>query len=146
MKKILTFCIGLLFMTSCEKDEQPYNIWVEKSQYTLSDQGKANISVTVAPEDFDISKLEIGYYDIYETGEDPKLPGVGILSVTKDAQASGKWTVVIGLKVEGKPYAPNPKYSYKTDATVDFYALRASGEAVHTDKFKFSLDIKSSSL
>lgn len=144
IKKILMLCIGLLFMVACEKDQDQHEIVVEQTKYTLDDQGKATISCKVTPEDFDISNLKMGYHQVVKTIDDPSLPGVDIISVTKDAQTPGKWSVVIGLTgVDGKPYTPKPRYNYEIDATVDFYALKTSGEPIHTTKFQFSLDVKS---
>lgn len=145
MKKILMLCIGLLFMVACEKDQDQYEIVVEQTKYTLDDQGKVTISCKVIPEDFDISNLKMGYYDVKLHNEDGNVwSGADIMSVTKDAQTPGKWSVVIGLTgVDGKPYTPKPQYNYEMDATVDFYALKTSGEPIHTTKFQFSLDVKS---
>lgn len=143
MKKILMLCIGLLFMVACEKDQDQYEIVVEQTKYTLDDQGKVTISCKVIPEDFDISNLKMVYHQVSKTTDDPSTPGVDIISVTKDAQTPGKWSVVIGLVVDGKPYTPNSKYDYKMDATVDFFALKTDGEPIHTTKFQFSLDVKS---
>lgn len=149
MKNVLMLCIGLMFLVACEKEQDSIlpKIVVEQSKYTLDDQGKATISCNVTPKDFNISNLQMEYYDISGTTDDSDLLLllVDVISVTKDTQTPGKWNVEIGLTgVGGKPYTPKPTCYYTMDATVGFFASETNGNKVQTTKFQLSLDLNPS--
>lgn len=148
MKKILTLCIGLLFLASCsdkESDsEQKPEILIETAELTLDNQGKGMISCQVVPTDFDISDMKIYASEMHYTTNDLEWLGSStIMSITKDPSKAGKWNLVVALSKGGQPYTLKPKCFYKLYDTTCLGVTAKDGVTLIKSKtFDLIADIK----